>query len=84
MSRAESNWERLVRSALQRQQRRSQTPGRITSGLASAVPSALNAANIDAILKAADELQDEDPNVARICKYFGHIHLLSPNCFIDS
>lgn len=77
MSRAESNWERLVRSALQRQQRRSQTPGRITSGLASAVPSALNAANIDAILKAADELQDEDPNVARIlCE---HAYSLAQN-----
>lgn len=77
MSRAETNWERLVRSALQRQQRSSQKPGRINSGLSSVVPSSLNAANIDAILKAADEIQDEDPNVARIlCE---HAYSLAQN-----
>lgn len=77
MSRAETNWERLVRSALQRQQRSNQRPDRITSGLASVVPSSLNAANIDAILKAADEIQEEDPNVARIlCE---HAYSLAQN-----
>eukprot|EP00252_Welwitschia_mirabilis_P020487 TRINITY_DN5035_c0_g1_i1.p1 TRINITY_DN5035_c0_g1~~TRINITY_DN5035_c0_g1_i1.p1 ORF type:complete len:1905 (-),score=310.30 TRINITY_DN5035_c0_g1_i1:173-5887(-) len=74
---AEANWERLVRAALQSQQlRRGQGIG-VTSGLASTVPSSLNAANIDAILKVADEVQDEDPNVARIlCE---HAYSLAQN-----
>ncbi|XP_020675367.1 callose synthase 10 isoform X2 [Dendrobium catenatum] len=63
------NWERLVRATLQREQLRSagQRPGQSASGLAGAVPPSLGrAANIDAILQAADEIEDVDPNVARI------------------
>eukprot|EP01018_Ginkgo_biloba_P028898 Gb_01752 [translate_table: standard] len=81
MSRPETNWERLVRAALQRERLRSgggQAPGRVSSGIAGAVPSSLgNTANIDAILKAADEIQDDDPNVARIlCE---HAYSLAQN-----
>lgn len=40
---------------------------RMSSGIAGAVPASLGrTTNIDAILQAADEIQDEDPNVARI------------------
>nr|DAD30693.1 TPA_asm: hypothetical protein HUJ06_009544 [Nelumbo nucifera] len=63
------NWERLVRVTLQREQLRSTGQGheRTSSGLAGAVPPSLGrTTNIDAILQAADEIQDEDPNVARI------------------
>jgi callose synthase len=43
----------------------------MSSGIAGAVPVSLGrTTNIDAILQAADEIQDEDPNVARICKFF--------------
>jgi hypothetical protein len=42
----------------------------MSSGIAGAVPVSLGrTTNIDAILQAADEIQDEDPNVARICKF---------------
>jgi hypothetical protein len=42
----------------------------MSSGIARAVPVSLGrTTNIDAILQAADEIQDEDPNVARICKF---------------
>ncbi|KAF6154357.1 hypothetical protein GIB67_026813 [Kingdonia uniflora] len=59
------NWKRLVRATLQRDQLCTGKQGheRTSSGLAGAV-SALS--NIDAILQAADEIQAEDPNVARI------------------
>ncbi|KAL6008465.1 hypothetical protein ACLOJK_033976 [Asimina triloba] len=63
------NWERLVRATLQREQLRTagQGPGRTSSGIAGAVPPSLGrTTNIDAILQAADEIQAEDPNVARI------------------
>ncbi|XP_077236924.1 glucan synthase-like 8 [Tasmannia lanceolata] len=69
MARVYSNWERLVRATLQREQLRSagQGHGRTSSGLAGAVPPSLvKTTNIDAILQAADEIQDENPNVARI------------------
>ncbi|KAF9605021.1 hypothetical protein IFM89_013187 [Coptis chinensis] len=67
-----SNWERLVRATLQREQLRNdgggghgRTPSGV--GLAGAVPASLKkSTNIDAILQAADEIQSEDPNVARI------------------
>lgn len=63
------NWERLVRATLKREQLRSagQRPGQSASGLAGAVPPSLGRTTyIDAILQAADEIEDEDPNVARI------------------
>lgn len=73
MARAYDNWERLVRATLSREQLRpaGQGHGRTSSGIAGAVPASLTrTTNIDAILQAADEIQSEDPNVARICKCF--------------
>uniref|UniRef100_A0A803KQG1 1,3-beta-glucan synthase component FKS1-like domain-containing protein n=1 Tax=Chenopodium quinoa TaxID=63459 RepID=A0A803KQG1_CHEQI len=69
MARVLDNWERLVRATLRREQLRTAAPTheRHPSGLAGAVPPSLGrASHIDAILQAADEIQDEDPNVARI------------------
>ncbi|KAK6920584.1 Glycosyl transferase, family 48 [Dillenia turbinata] len=64
------NWERLVRSTLQREQQvQTSGPGheRTPSGIAGAVPPSLGrTTNIELILQAADEIQSEDPNVARI------------------
>lgn len=65
------NWERLVRATLNREQLRTagQGHGRTPSGIAGAVPPSLSrATNIEAILQAADEIQAEDPQVARIRK----------------
>ncbi|XP_059644650.1 callose synthase 10 isoform X2 [Cornus florida] len=69
MASAYDNWGRLVRATLQREQLRLPGQGheRTPSGIAGAVPPSLRrATNIDAILQAADEIQSEDPNVARI------------------
>eukprot|EP00268_Persea_americana_P030985 TRINITY_DN3005_c1_g1_i2.p1 TRINITY_DN3005_c1_g1~~TRINITY_DN3005_c1_g1_i2.p1 ORF type:complete len:1912 (+),score=293.34 TRINITY_DN3005_c1_g1_i2:360-6095(+) len=63
------NWERLVRATLQKEKLRHAGKGldRTSGGLAGAVPPSLEkTTNIDAILQAADEIQDDDPNVARI------------------
>ncbi|GMY15024.1 callose synthase 10 isoform X6 [Fagus crenata] len=68
-SRVDANWARLVRATLKREQLRSAGQGheRTPSGIAGAVPPSLEkATNIDAILQAADEIQSENPNVARI------------------
>lgn len=74
MSRAESSWERLVNAALQRDRAGGASAGGGGPGQGSLmeyVPSSLaNNRDIDAILRAADELQDEDPSIARICKLF--------------
>lgn len=68
MSRAEELWERLVRAALRRQRSGVDAYGRVDGGIAANVPSSLaNNRDIDDILRAADEIQEEDPNVARIC-----------------
>lgn len=69
MSRVSRNWERLVRAVLRT--RPSGGGGRFPStGLADAVPPSLvKSTNIDAILQAADEVQDEDPNIARIREF---------------
>ncbi|XP_011024097.1 PREDICTED: callose synthase 10 isoform X2 [Populus euphratica] len=65
MYRVSNNWERLVRATLKREL--GQGHERMSSGIAGAVPVSLGrTTNIDAILQAADEIQDEDPNVARI------------------
>ncbi|KAH8486791.1 hypothetical protein H0E87_025699 [Populus deltoides] len=65
MSRVSNNWERLVRATLKRELGKGHE--RMSSGIAGAVPVSLGrTTNIDAILQAADEIQDEDPNVARI------------------
>ncbi|CAI0446349.1 unnamed protein product [Linum tenue] len=69
MPRVYDNWERLVRATLKQEQLRSagQGPERSGSGIAGAVPPSLvRTTNIDAILQAADEIQADDPNVARI------------------
>ncbi|KAF3791007.1 Callose synthase 10 [Nymphaea thermarum] len=69
MSRVASNWERLVRATLEREQLRTSRQGHIreSDDLLSAVPPSLEKrANIDAILQAANVIEDEDPNVARI------------------
>nr|XP_004236315.1 callose synthase 10 [Solanum lycopersicum] len=69
MARVYENWDRLVRATLRREQLRQTGPGhgRTPSGIAGSVPDSLQrTTNINAILQAADEIQDEDPNVARI------------------
>ena len=71
MARVYDNWERLVRATLKREQLRTAGQGheRTPSGIAGSVPPSLvKTTNIDAILQAADEIQAEDPTVARICK----------------
>ncbi|PPS12675.1 hypothetical protein GOBAR_AA07956 [Gossypium barbadense] len=80
------NWERLVRATLEREQLRDAGQGhaRRPSGIAGAVhlpPSLGRATNIDAILQAADEIQAEDPHVARIlCEQaYGMAQNLDPN-----
>jgi hypothetical protein len=71
MARAETNWERLVRAALRRDRGRTGAYGYPMTGIAGAVPTSLgNNVHIEEILRAADEIQDEDPNIARICKSF--------------
>ncbi|XP_027148631.1 callose synthase 9 [Coffea eugenioides] len=78
MSRAEELWERLVRAALRRQRSGADAYGRVDGGIAANVPSSLaNNRDIDDILRAADEIQDQDPNVARIlCE---HAYWLAQN-----
>jgi callose synthase len=63
-----NNWERLVRATLRREQlpHAGQGHDRRPSGIAGAVPDSLQTTNINAILQAADDIQAEDPNVARI------------------
>ncbi|XBH58837.1 hypothetical protein VPH35_080207 [Triticum aestivum] len=77
MARAEANWERLVRAAL-RGDRMGGVYGVPASGIAGNVPSSLgNNTHIDEVLRAADEIQDEDPTVARIlCE---HAYALAQN-----
>ncbi|KAM0831456.1 hypothetical protein ACQ4PT_065529 [Festuca glaucescens] len=66
MARVEANWERLVRAAL-RGERMGGGYGVPASGIAGNVPTSLgNNTHIDEVLRAADEIQDEDPTVARI------------------
>ncbi|XVF54616.1 hypothetical protein PTKIN_Ptkin05aG0196000 [Pterospermum kingtungense] len=86
MARVYRNWERLVRATLEREQLRNAGRGheRTPSGIAGAVPlppSLGGASNIDAILQAADEIQAEDPQVARIlCEQaYGMAQNLDPN-----
>lgn len=61
-----NNWERLVRAVLRKERAGHE---RTASGIAGAVPDSLQRSNINAILRAADGIQSEDPNVARIRKY---------------
>ncbi|KAL5224005.1 hypothetical protein ABZP36_010644 [Zizania latifolia] len=65
--RVTDNWERLVRAALKQQHRAPSAPLAPGVGLASAVPPSLGrTTNIEQILQAADDIEDENPNVARI------------------
>ncbi|KAJ4834525.1 Callose synthase 9 [Turnera subulata] len=77
---AEDLWERLVRAALRRERVGTDALGRPVAGggIAGYVPSSLaNNRDIDQILRAADEIQDEDPNVSRIlCE---HAYSLAQN-----
>jgi callose synthase len=68
--RAADNWERLVRAALKRDREHLRSGGAAGGlGLAAAVPASLGrTTNIEQILQAADDIEDEDPNVARIRK----------------
>lgn len=78
MSGVEELWERLVRAALRRERVGFDALGRPVDGIAGNVPSSLaNNRDIDAILRAADEIQDEDPNISRIlCE---HAYSLAQN-----
>ncbi|KAI3969712.1 hypothetical protein MKX01_020273, partial [Papaver californicum] len=78
MSRVEENWERLVRATLRRERTGGDAFGRPVTGIAGNVPSSLeNNRDIDAILRAADEIQDQDPNISRIlCE---HAYALAQN-----
>ncbi|MED6111743.1 Callose synthase 9, partial [Stylosanthes scabra] len=78
MSRVEELWERLVRAALRRERIGDDAYGRPVGGIAGNVPSALaKNRDIDEILRVADEIQDDDPNVSRIlCE---HAYSLSQN-----
>ncbi|KAB2068210.1 hypothetical protein ES319_A08G016000v1 [Gossypium barbadense] len=77
MSRAEELWERLVRAALRRERFGIGSVGHPAGGIAGYVPSSLNNRDIDTILRVADEIQDEEPNVARIlCE---HAYSLAQN-----
>ncbi|TVU09023.1 hypothetical protein EJB05_42462 [Eragrostis curvula] len=70
--RVAENWERLVRAALKRDRDHLRAGGAASAaaaglGLAAAVPASLGrTTNIEQILQAADDIEDEDPNVARI------------------
>ncbi|KAL5209846.1 hypothetical protein ABZP36_005469 [Zizania latifolia] len=77
MARAATNWERLVRAAL-RGERLTGTYGLPVTGIAGNVPSSLgNNVHIEEVLRAADEIQDEDPTAARIlCE---HAYTLAQN-----
>ncbi|XP_010257473.1 PREDICTED: callose synthase 9 [Nelumbo nucifera] len=78
MPQVEELWERLVDAALRRGRLGADAFGQPVSGIAGNVPSSLeNSRNIDAILRAADEIQDEDPNISRIlCE---HAYSLAQN-----
>ncbi|EPS74044.1 hypothetical protein M569_00712, partial [Genlisea aurea] len=65
MARASDNWVRLVQGVLARENRAAR--GRDSTGISPSVPDSLQrSTDINAILQAADEIQSEDPTVARI------------------
>ncbi|THU65685.1 hypothetical protein C4D60_Mb05t06240 [Musa balbisiana] len=74
----EENWERLVRAALRGERLGVGAFGQPVSGVAGNVPSCLaNNTHIDDILRAADEIEDEDRNISRIlCE---HAYSLAQN-----
>ncbi|KAH7653612.1 callose synthase protein [Dioscorea alata] len=78
MGAPEANWERLVRAALQRERLGVGAYRQRAGGISGIVPSCLsNNLHIDEILRAADEIQDEDANISRIlCE---HAYSLAQN-----
>ncbi|XP_050371424.1 callose synthase 9 [Argentina anserina] len=73
MARVEERWERLVRAVLRRERMGPDLYERHGTGIAGNVPSSLaNNRDIDEILRAADEIQDEDPNISRILCEHGY------------
>ncbi|GKV51452.1 hypothetical protein SLEP1_g58109 [Rubroshorea leprosula] len=78
MARVEGLWERLVRAAIRSERIGVDALGQPVGGIAGYVPSSLaNNRDIEDILRAADEIQDEDANVSRIlCE---HAYSLAQN-----
>lgn len=66
----EDLWERLVQAALRGRNTGGGLYRQPEAGLAANVPSSLGNKDIDDILRAADEIQDDDPNISRICICF--------------
>lgn len=57
-----------MRAALRRERTGTEAYGQPATGIAGFVPSSLaNNRDIDEILRAADEIQDEDSHISRIC-----------------
>jgi hypothetical protein len=86
MARAERNWDRLVRAALRGDRLVGGAYGHPVTGIAGIVPSSLgNNVHIEEVLRAADEIQDEDPTVARIrklrCHFFPAAPCARPTCY---
>ncbi|XP_073063640.1 callose synthase 9-like isoform X1 [Primulina eburnea] len=77
MSRVEGLWERLVRAALRDRRVSGDVFGQPDTGLVANVPSSLGNKDIDDILRTADEIQADDPNISRIlCE---HAYSLAQN-----
>ncbi|KAE9618583.1 putative 1,3-beta-glucan synthase [Lupinus albus] len=71
MSRVEKLWERLVRAALRKERTGGDAYEHPVGGIVGNVPAALSKnSDIDEILRVADGIQDEDPNISRICMFF--------------
>ncbi|PRQ35496.1 putative 1,3-beta-glucan synthase [Rosa chinensis] len=67
MAQVEERWERLVRAVLRRERMGPDAYEQHGTGIAGNVLSSLeNNKDIDEILRVADEIQDEDPNISRI------------------
>ncbi|XP_073060103.1 callose synthase 9-like isoform X2 [Primulina eburnea] len=77
MSRVEGLWERLVRAALRDRRVSGDVFGQPDTGFVANVPSSLGNKDIDDILRTADEIQADDPNISRIlCE---HAYSLAQN-----
>ncbi|XP_062017344.1 callose synthase 9-like [Rosa rugosa] len=82
MAQVEERWERLVRAVLRRERMGPDAYEQHGTGIAGNVPSSLeNNRDIDEILRVADEIQDEDPNISRIqCEHgYSLAQNLDPN-----
>ncbi|CAL0300447.1 unnamed protein product [Lupinus luteus] len=82
MSRVEKLWERLVRAALTKERTGGDAYGHSVGAIVGNVPSALaKNRDIDEILRVANGIQDEDPNISRIlCEHaYSLSQSLDPN-----